>query len=83
MNFWNRRVNVIHELFPLAMCCMTQHPARVDTASGQVVLAGESRAPEYIVVIPPANLQLQGTVIGRHKRAVLYRVTNPLRVRSR
>jgi hypothetical protein len=83
MNFWNRRVNVIHELFPLAMCCMTQQPARVDTASGQVVLAGESRAPEYIVVIPPANLQLQGTVIGRHKRAVLYRVTNPLRVRSR
>jgi hypothetical protein len=81
MNFWNRRVNVVHELFPLAMCCMTQAPARVDTASGRVFLAGERQAPEYVVVIPPTNLQLQGTVVSRHKRAVLYRVANPVRIR--
>ena len=81
MHFWNRRVTVVHEMFPLVMCCMAQAPAQVDAARGRVLLAGDARGPDYVVVIPPANLQLEGTVISRHKRAVLYRVAKPLRVR--
>jgi hypothetical protein len=81
MQFWNRRVTIVHELAPLAMCCMTQAPARVDGATGRILLGGAARPPHYVVAIPP--LDLQGTVIRRYQRAVLYRATKPLRLRSR
>ena len=81
MHFWNRRVTVVHELFPLVMCCVAQAPAQVDNATGRVVLAGYASAPDYVVVIPPTNLRLEGTVVSRHRRATLYRVTKPLRLR--
>ena len=80
MHFWNRRVTVVHELVPLVMCCVRQTPARVD-ADGKVLLAGDAPVPDYIVVISPTNFQLEGTVLSGHKRAVLYRVSKPLRLR--
>jgi hypothetical protein len=81
MHFWNRRVTIVHELAPLVMCCVAQAPARIDGATRRILLAGNTRAPDYLVVFP-ANLELEETVLRRYKRAILYRVTRPLRQRS-
>jgi hypothetical protein len=78
MQFWNRRVTIVHELAPLTMCCVRQAPARVE-AGGRILLAGSTRPPEYVVTIP--RVELEGTLVRGYKRAALYRVTTPLRLR--
>ena len=78
MHFWNRRVTVVHELFPLVMCCVAQAPAQINTATRRILLAGTAPPPQYVVVIPP--IALEESVLVRHQRAVLYRVEKPLRV---
>jgi len=80
MHFWNRRVTMVHELSPLVMCCMAQAPARIDSATGKILLDGAARSPDYVVALP--NADLDGAVVSGNDKAVLYRIKKPLRLRE-
>ena len=81
--FWNRSVESILKLSPLAICCVPQADVAADSASGRITMpeaAAASPHADYAVV--NGGTRIAGRRLGGQNQLVLFRLANPLRVSS-